>query len=112
MSVIPAEYNFKDHYKGSTFEAIPIKFNFDITGATIVCQIKPQIGKEPVHEWRTGINITVVDLVTGDIVLQKINNFSPQARNYIYDLEIDFSNDDNQTYMIGKLTVIQDITTP
>lgn len=112
MSIIPARYDFKDHYRGSTFASIPLKFNFDLTGATIVCQIKPQVGAPFIHEWRTGTNITVNNLLTGDIILQKINDFAPQARSYVYDLEIDFPNGENETYMTGKLTVIQDITTP
>ena len=112
MSTIPAKYNFKDHYRGSTFQAVGLKFNFDITGATIICQIKQNTSSKFIHEWRTGINITVNDLVTGDISLDKISIFTPQAGNYVYDLQIIFPNTDSETYMVGTLKVIQDVTTP
>ena len=35
MGLIPDQKDLKPHYKGSTFLAMNIKFNFDITGAPI-----------------------------------------------------------------------------
>lgn len=110
MSVIPAKYDFKDHYRGSTFAALPIKFNFDITGATVLCQIRKQAHGDIIHEWKTGVNITNNNLLTGDIVLQKIVDFAPEPLNYEYDVRIYFANDDVETYMKGFVKVIQNIS--
>lgn len=110
MSVIPVKYDFKDHYRGSTFAALPIKFNFDITGATVLCQIRKQGIGEIIHEWETGSNISVNNLLTGDIVLQKIKEFSPKPQNYEYDIRIKFANENVETYVKGFLKVIQNVS--
>ncbi len=110
MSVLPAIYNLKTHYKGSSFSPLRIKMNFDITGADILCQIKPDVNTTPVHEWKTGVNITVLDAPTGEFVLNQINSFDPEPCRYIYDLQITFADGTSQTYMKGKIKVIQDIT--
>jgi hypothetical protein len=110
MSAQPQTYNFQDHYKGSTLSPLAIKFNFDITGAEIICQVRQQPNHPIVHEWKTGTNITVVNAVTGEIVLQQVNEFKPNAGAYIYDLQIKFVDGTNQTYMKGSLTVVQDIS--
>lgn len=110
MSVIPAVCDFKPHYKGSTFSPRSIKFNFNITGATILCQIRKHPGSTVVHEWKTGVNITVVNATTGEIVLNQINNFDVLAGNYKYDLQITFADGTNQTYLQGAILVVQDTT--
>jgi len=110
MSVIPVIYNLQNHYKGSSFSPLRIKLNPDITGAVILCQIKPDVDTTPVHEWKTDINITVIDALTGEFVLNQINSFDPEPCRYIYDLQITFANGTSQTYMKGKMKVIQDIT--
>jgi hypothetical protein len=112
MSVIPGTYNFRDHYKGSTFSPLHIKFNFNLTGSTIICQIKHLPTSAILHEWRTGVNISVLDLPTGEIILNQINKFSPQIGNHVYDLQIDFGDGTSQTYMEGSVKVHQDVTVP
>lgn len=112
MSAQPKTYNFQDHYKGSTLSPLAIKFNFPIVGATIICQIKAQSGSSVILEWKSGVNITVVNDATGEIVLQQVNKFNPVAGNYVYDLQIDFGDGTSQTYMKGSLKVVQDITIP
>ena len=110
MSAIPSDWTWKDHYKGSTFASKKIKFNFDITGATINCQLKLGQGTNVIYEWKTGINITVLNILTGEIALNQINEFNPAANNYIWDLQIKFANGTSQTYIKGTQKVIQDIT--
>jgi hypothetical protein len=110
MSVIPSKYNLKDHYRGSTFTALPIKFNFDITGATILTQIRRQPNAEVIHEWLTGTNITVNNASTGDVVLQKILDFSPDPAVYDYDVKITFPDGVTETYIKGNIKVIQNIS--
>jgi len=112
MSLQPQTYNLPDHYRGSTLSPLTIKFNFPITGATIISQIKAQSGSSVIHEWKTGVNITVVNATTGEIVLQQKDLFAPAAGNYVYDLQINFSEGTSQTYLKGSLKVIQDITVP
>ena len=110
MSVIPEICNFKPHYKGSTFSPRHIKFNFNITGASILCQIRQRPNQTIIHEWKTGVNITVIDLLTGEIVLNQINSFSPNAGLYQYDLQISFIDGTNQTYLKGSVEVTQDLS--
>jgi len=108
--MIPAEYNLKNHYKGSTFAPIGIKFNFDITGATLICQIKKDENWQYIHQWKTGENITVIDLETGHISLNQILNFDAPAGNYVFDFQINYANGTSQTYIKGNLKIVQDIT--
>jgi hypothetical protein len=110
MSLIPTIYNLKDHYKGSTLHPLHIKFNFDITGATIICQVKSIQCPKIIHEWKTGLNITTIDALNGEVVLNQVNKFNPLAGNYVYDLQIDFEDGTSESYMKGCLKVIQDIT--
>jgi hypothetical protein len=110
MSVIPAVWKWKDHYKGSTFTPKNIKFNFDITGAVITCQLKASQGSGVIKEWKTNVNITVIDLLTGEIVLNQIDEFKPNAGSYIWDLQIKFSDGTGNTYLRGSQQVVQDIT--
>ena len=110
MSLIPAIYNFEHHYKGSSLLPLHIKTNFDITGAIIICQIKPEVNATAIHEWKTGVNITIVDALSGEFRLNQIDVFDPEAGKYIYDLQITFADGTSETYMKGKICVIQDIT--
>lgn len=109
MSLQPENWTWKDHYNGSTFSAKNIKFNFDITGAVITCHLKSIIGNV-IYEWKTNLNITVLDLINGEIVLNQINKFRPSAGNYSWDLQINFSNGSSETYLKGTQKVVQDIT--
>lgn len=113
MSAIPANWTWKDHYKGSTFTPKNIKFNFDITGAIITCQLRRSQGSSVIYEWKTGVNITVINLLTGEIVLNQIYKFNIPAGNYVFDVEYDHpALQNNQTHIKGTLRVIQDITIP
>lgn len=110
MSAIPAVWNWKDHYKGSTFASKSIKFNFNITGAIINCQLKAGQGSFITYEWKTGLNITIINPLTGEIVLNQINDFDAPAGSYIWDLQVKFANGTSQTYIKGTQKVIQDIS--
>lgn len=110
MSVIPAVYHLQNHYKGSSFSPLHIKLNFDITGAVILCQIKHDVDSQAVHQWITGTNITIVDASTGEFILNQIDSFDPPPCRYIYDLQVTLANGTSQTYLKGKMKVIQDIT--
>ena len=52
----------------------------------------------------------VLNILTGEIALNQINEFNPAANNYIWDLQIKFANGTSQTYIKGTQKVIQDIT--
>lgn len=106
MSVIPSNWNWKDHYKGSTFSSKKIKFNFDITGATITCQLFAQQGSSVIYEWKTGVNITVLDLLTGEIVLNQINEFKQNQGNYVYSVKVKFPDNRVETYLKGTLKIV------
>jgi hypothetical protein len=110
MSVIPATYNLQNHYKGSSFSPLHLKLNFDITGAVILCQIKPDTDSPAIHQWISGTNITVIDAPTGEFLLNQIDVFDPEPCRYIYDLQVTLANGTSQTYLKGKIKVIQDIT--
>ncbi len=89
MSAIPAILPEILHYKGSTFRPISIKYNYDMTGCTFLCQIKSALGSSVIHEWKSGVNITVVDITIGHIILDKIYKFNPTAGKYVFDIEVD-----------------------
>ena len=110
MSIIPAIYNFEYHYKGSSILPLHIKTNFDITGAIITCQIKLEANTPAIHEWKTGTNITIISAITGEFTLNQVDVFDPEPGKYIYDLQITFADGTSETYMKGKICVIQDIT--
>jgi hypothetical protein len=112
MSVIPGTYNLQDHYRGSSLSPLRIRLNFDITGATIISQIKQDTNTTPVHEWKTGVNITVVDASIGEFILNQVDVFDPEPCRYIYDLQVILASGQSETYLRGKLKVIQDITVP
>lgn len=113
MSAIPAILPEILHYKGSDFNAISIKYNFDMTGYSFLCQIKPVGGGVTVHEWKTGVNITVVNAAIGHIILNGIYKFKPAAGNYIFDIETDNPlAQKNQSFIRGSIKVIQDISNP
>ena len=98
MSIIPQIKSRKDHYKGSTLLPLNIKFNFDITGATITCTVRAVQGSSIIYEWKTGINITIVNLVTGEIILNQIDEFNPAVGNYIHSINIKFANGTSEPY--------------
>jgi len=105
MSFLPNIWNWPDHYKGSTLSPSNIRFNFDITGAIITCTIRAIQGSSAIYEWKTDINITVVDLVTGEVHLNQINKFSPAVGNYICYVKVDFANGESETYIKCNLKV-------
>lgn len=110
MSIMPAIRNFENHYKGSSLLPLHIKTNFDITGATILCQIKTEPNTPAIYEWITGTNITIIDALTGEFTLNQIDEFDPEPGKYIYDLQIKFYDRTSETYLKGKICVIQDIS--
>lgn len=113
MSAIPEILPEKLHYKGSTFRAISIKYNYDMTGCTFLCQIKSALGSSVIHEWKSGVNITVVDITIGHIILDKIYKFNPTAGKYVFDIEVDKpSAQVNESFIRGSIKVIQDISVP
>ncbi len=105
MSITPAVWNWKNHHRGSTFTPKKIKLNIDLTGAVVTCQIMAAGGSSVIQEWKTGVNITVLNLATGDIVLNQINEFKPVAGNYVWDLQVKFANGTAQTYLKGTQKV-------
>jgi hypothetical protein len=106
MSAIPSIWNWKDHYKGSTFTPKKIKFNFDLTGALVTCQIFAQQGSSIIYEWKTGVNINVINLATGEIALNQINEFKPVVGNYVYNLRVKFADGTSQVYIKGNQKVV------
>jgi hypothetical protein len=108
MGLLPDQKDLKPHYKGSTFLAMNIKFNFDITGATILMQFKSKSNSPVAFFWETGVNITVVDEPNGEIILQQVNELTPPSGNYIFDLQVKFADGTSFTYWRGNMTVIDD----
>jgi len=109
VGVIAAIYNFPTHRRGDTFTDKNIKFNFDITGADILVQFRTNTKGSAVFEWRTGVNITVLDATNGEIVLNQ-TVLNPPAQRYYYDLQITFANGVRFTYLTGQMLITQDIS--
>lgn len=107
MSIIPKKYDLPDHYSGSTLSQFEIKFNFDITGYQISAYLRQSKNIPPVLRWSD--YMTIVDLQTGHVIFNSIDNFSLKKGIYYYDVELKSANN-NQTFLRGQLNVIEDIT--
>ena len=104
------------HIKGDTFEAV----NFaviknavavDLTGATIKMQLKKECGGIPFLSLTTvsSNGLTITNATGGLFKINKqIINISEY--NYLYDIEITFSNGDVKTWIEGIFTINCDIT--
>ena len=104
------------HIKGDTFEAV----NFaviknavavNLTGATIKMQLKKECGGIPFLSLTTVASngLTITNATGGLFKINKqIINISEY--NYLYDIEITFSNGDVKTWVEGIFTINCDIT--
>lgn len=103
-------YNFKNHLRGDTFQAININFGFDLTGAIIQMNFKQSINSKVAFFWSTSDNsISITNPLTGEVNMNgKIINVAPAK--YLYDCQITFSDGTVTTYFGGSITILQDIT--
>jgi hypothetical protein len=109
-------YKFPDQYKGDTFwpntftikeDGVPV----DLTGALIKITFRQSYAAGSIQKsFSIGSGITVNDASGGKFTLDKILKFSWSAKNYFYDTEVTFPNNDVRTYFKGSLRVIQDGT--
>ncbi len=111
MSFIPAKYDFPDHYKGTTLCSKQFDFNFDITGVDILCQIKKKpTDKDFIYSWESGVNITIIDSLSGIFVLDQVNEFNKPVGEYCYDLRLFFPDGTNFVYIQGGFRIVQNIS--
>lgn len=116
--MIPKTYNFKDHYKGDTFNGIQITMltgdgitPVNLTGVDISVDFRKEskIG-ELLKNITVGNGITVTTPSTGIFVIEPfIIDWDPLK--YYYDIEYTFSNNSVKTYVKGYIKVKQDVTT-
>ena len=104
------------HIKGDTFEAVNFavvknSVALNLTGAVIKMQLKKECGGIPILSFTTvaSAGLTITNAVGG---LFKINKqiINIAEFNYIYDIEITFSNGDVKTWVEGNFIINCDIT--
>ena len=104
------------HIKGDTFESVNFavvknSVALNLTGAVIKMQLKKECGGIPILSFTTvaSAGLTITNASGG---LFKINKqiINIAEFNYVYDIEITFSNGDVKTWVEGNFTINCDIT--
>lgn len=107
-----SNYNFKN-YRGDTFqsETFYITVNtvdLDLTGASILMQIKKQKNGVSVYEMSTdNSRIVITDAIGGKFKLIKQLLNIPEF-GYVYDMQITLGNGDVVTWLKGSFVVTND----
>jgi len=104
------------HIKGDTFELVNFALvkntvALDLTGAVIKMQLKKECGGIPILSFTTvaSAGLTILNAAGGLFKINKQIINIPEF-NYIYDIEITFSNGDVKTWVSGDFIVKCDIT--
>lgn len=109
----PAQYNIKiwrNDTWSQTFAILADTTPVDLTGCTIVIQVRPTASSSEValelNTTEGSISIGGVD--TNQITLNKIVDVP--AGSYVYDMNVTFPSDEVKTYIWGNFIVQEDIT--
>jgi hypothetical protein len=102
-------YNIK---RGDTFNEVLMQFKknnvvFNLTG----CEFKMQLRKTAGGEIAKNVTVSITDAVNGWFKIDK-QIFEIEAFEYLYDLQIKYSNNDVTTLYGGIFKVVNDITRP
>ena len=109
------KYNLPDGYKGDTYEGQQFTVSInglaeDLTNYSIRCMFRSENKKGTVvRDISIGSGITLVDAVNGVFLMDQYN-IDFDADMYFYDIEMTAPNGDVNTYVCGKIKVIQDTT--
>ena len=113
----PKEHNFKIQYAGDTFKGLrftcsrlsnEIEAPIDLNDVEIKMQIRTNNSGGIVKDFSVGNGITIVDATNGIFILEKFKN--PREGNYVYDIQFVYNSGDVQTYVKGKINVVNDVT--
>jgi|TARA_R110002153_G_scaffold136200_1_gene286044 hypothetical protein len=114
----PANYNFKDRYKGDTSNAVQftvtetisgVTTSVNLTGAVITMQIRKGSTNSLIKELNTVSGITIVDGTNG---IFSVDSFLLDIKpsQYHYDIQFNFVGGVVKTYLKGIFNVVNDIT--
>jgi len=104
------------HIQGDTFEAVNFAViknavALSLTGAVIKMQLKKECSGIPILSFTSvsSAGLTITNAASGLFTINK-QIINIPAYNYLYDIEITFSNGDVKTYIEGSFLVKCDIT--
>lgn len=115
--MIPKEHNFKTQYAGDTFKGLrftcsrlsnEVETPIDLSDVAINMQIRSINGGAIVKDFSIGNGITLIDATSGIFRLEAFKN--PREGNYVYDIQFTYNNGVVQTYVKGKINVVNDVT--
>jgi len=105
-----------ENIKGDTFEAVnfAVLLNnapYNLTGAIIKMQLRKEYGGIPVLSLTSVSNagITILNASNGTFKINK-QIINVCAFNYLYDIEIEFSDGTVKTYISGNFLIKNDVT--
>lgn len=103
-------YNFPNHHKGDTFRSRQINLGFNITGAEIKMQFKPQGTLATTFFWSTVDNSIIINNAVTGIITMNSKILDEKPAGYVYDFQIKDSAGNVTTYFKGAMLIEQDIT--
>lgn len=113
--MIPGIYNYGNHYKGDTLEAVAFTITYvdsglpiDLTNTTVIAQFRKPFKGAIVEQLTLGNGLTMDTPTLGRII---IDDFNPtwEAGGYLYDIEFTFTDTSIiKTYVKGTITVVAD----
>lgn len=109
----PAQYNIKiwrNDTWSQTFAILADTTPVDLTGCTIVIQVRPSASSSDValELSTTEGTISIGGVDTNQITLNKIVDVA--AGSYVYDMNVEFQSGEVKTYIWGNFIVQEDIT--
>lgn len=112
----PAKYNYKNQWRGDTFQFLPFRVETqgdpntakDLTGAAIICQIRKN-GPTGVlvKDLSLANGISIENFTTSRVKIEKFLLDFPAA-NYYYDIQVTFADASIITILHGIIPVVQD----
>jgi hypothetical protein len=117
--MIPKERNLKPQYAGDTFKGWLIKAKresgttgeinpIDLSDVKVNMQIRSINGGAIVKDFSVGNGITILDATNGIFRLEAFKN--PKGGEYVYDIQFTYNNGYVQTYVKGKINVLNDVS--
>jgi len=106
-------YNFPDHIKGDTIEAIQFTVTvngsaLDLTDAAIRMDVRTQTGAL-LHTYQIGTGFTVTNAAGGIFEFdEQIVDLTPGTNHY--DIEFTLADETVKTYIAGTWVITQDVT--
>jgi hypothetical protein len=105
-----------EHYSGDSFLGINFQLfdeadvAVDLTGATALLQLRKNYGLPVALEWKSSDNTIEITGNTVKLLPRTATVMSIEAYKYFYDLQVTHASGEVRTYVIGKFSILNDIT--